>query len=140
MQELLINCYSKSEKLSVVAFLYALGYKWSNQDTFQGYVSSHGCTYDTWPNVLLRRRDYKDDYYIDSCSGGWSGAKSIEFSQLEEVPGWIQEEEQNKPVTIKISKDYDAIVSKKKGIQVGCQTITFEDFDKLAEIVAKVRN
>ena len=44
-----------------------------------------------------------------------------------------------KTVTVKISEYHDAIVYSNK-IEVGCQTITFEDFDKLAAIVAKQRN
>lgn len=39
---------------------------------------------------------------------------------------------------VTLTKDYDAIVSK-DNIKVGCQTITFEAFDELAEAVAKIR-
>jgi hypothetical protein len=42
------------------------------------------------------------------------------------------------PITVSLAKDYDAIVSK-DNIKVGCQTITFEAFDKLAKAVAKIR-
>jgi hypothetical protein len=42
------------------------------------------------------------------------------------------------PITVSLAKDYDAIVSK-DNIKVGCQTITFKAFDKLAEAVAKIR-
>jgi hypothetical protein len=39
---------------------------------------------------------------------------------------------------VTLTKDYDAVVSK-DDIKVGCQTITFKAFDKLAEAVAKMR-
>jgi len=43
-----------------------------------------------------------------------------------------------KPIVVSLTIDYFAIVSK-EGIKVGCQIITFEAFDKLAEAVAKMR-
>ena len=46
--------------------------------------------------------------------------------------------EKPKDITVKISKEYEAIVST-KNIKVGCQTITFADFDKLAAAVAAQR-
>jgi hypothetical protein len=43
-----------------------------------------------------------------------------------------------KPIVIRLTKDYDAVVSK-EGIKVGCQTITFKAFDELVKAVAKMR-
>lgn len=43
------------------------------------------------------------------------------------------------PVTMKLTKDYDAVISE-DDIKVGCQTITFEAFDKLVKAVNKMRS
>jgi hypothetical protein len=43
-----------------------------------------------------------------------------------------------KKISIQISEDYVANVNK-DNIKVGCQTITFKAFDRLAEAVAKIR-
>lgn len=43
------------------------------------------------------------------------------------------------PVTMKLTKDYDAVISE-DDIKVGCQTITFDTFDKLVKKVNKMRS
>lgn len=136
MKELVINCNNKSEKLSAIAFLYALGYQWNSRPTLKDYVEQNTINFEYYPHVLLRRNYSTNGMYIDAIPESWAGAHTIDFADVDTIPAWLED---TKVQTIKISKDYDAIVSKAGGIEVGCQKISFVDFDKLAAIVAKFR-
>ncbi len=135
-KDLVIHCSNESEKLIATAFLYALGYIRGKYHTFEIYMKEAHLNYDDYPNVLLRKRQYIPKLYIDAVPANYYTGTHIQFGEMSKIPEWVLA---LKNETMKISADYDATVTK-EGIQVGCQNIKFEDFDKLAEIVAKVRN
>lgn len=138
MKEIKIVCKNVSEKLATIAFLYGIGIKCSSHSTFQDLLEAGDFRFNDYPNPLVRMRDSNKTFYIDGCGNQYKSDESISFSELHTIPNWIVEASNPTYGSMVISQDYSAIVSK-KGIEVGCQNISFEDFDKLAELVAKYR-
>lgn len=139
MKELQIQCSSAEEKIATIAFLYGLGHSSRTYPTFQEYMDNHHSEekFREYPYVLLRPNIDEKTFRVDACNkeyNSWGVTLNvITFKELSTIPKWV-ENAIKKVTTFKISKDYDAVVSL-DGIQVGCQHISFSDFNKLAKIV-----
>jgi hypothetical protein len=133
MKDLLIECKTREEKIAATTLCYAYGF-------------TH-CNYSLPELVEKNNSDLYNDHYCDVVIYGRVN-NTITFSSKTwknrntdvDVVNWsdglveIIERLKCKAVKVKISKDYDALVDK-EGITVGCQKISFEDFNKLAEVV-----
>lgn len=59
------------------------------------------------------------------------------FNSLAEVVAWLEQEIASYPETVKVG-DYEAMVTA-EGIDVGCQHVSFEEFDALSGLVDRLR-
>lgn len=138
MKELMIVCGSRAEKIAAVSLLYGYGFLFDNEKNMQDAIEN--ITDDDFPNVLLcDKSDGGADIYV--CDSDYEQEDSDHvlitwnFSCLDEI---LQYLETRKNVSIPITRDYDAVISK-EGIQVGCQKIQWKDFDKLVAATKKFR-
>jgi len=136
MKELIIVCNSRTERIAAICLLYGYGYSYDGQ-TLQEVVPT--LTDEDFPHVLLNVSNDKD--CIDFATRHYYEERShcstvLRWTDTHRIVALIESRE---AVTIPITKEYDAVVSK-DGIQVGCQNIKWRDFDKLVEATKKVRN
>lgn len=69
----------------------------------------------------------------------WSASDNfVHFDDTENLTSFIAEIVSESPTTIKEVGDFDAVITS-KNIKVGCQIISFEKFDEIAEAVKKHR-
>lgn len=123
-----IKTKSKIEKIAVTSFLYALGYNYEGYDLSDLLEKGSDLDDYDFPYVLVDVGDYDSIHF---CSKGY----------LIECPAynWSTEFEKIKvallkETTFKLSDDYDAVLVD-EGIQVGCQFIDFDTFDRFVEFV-----
>lgn len=141
MRQLVIKCDNVHQKIAAIALASAVGYTYNKQDVRTLVGNKNRDIYDmSYPHVLLKFDDLDDNHknIIDFVTNSWIDEDVTVYrfaSELEQINQAIFNRAES---TVRISADYDAVVSK-NGIQVGCQTISFEDFDKLAAIVKNIR-
>lgn len=144
MKQLAIKCKNVHEKIAVVAMAYAAGWTYCKNTANQLLSDKHKDIYDdSYPHVLLKFDELRDDDkdIIDFVTNSWTTYGSGDYTVLtfSDDLAVINDVIFNRiNSVVKISEDYDAVVTK-LGIQVGCQNISFENFDKLAEVVKKFR-
>lgn len=133
MNDLVIKCKTQEEKIAATGLCYAYGFTYCNYTLPQQIEGTNSDLYNThYCNVVIYG---KVNNNITFVSKAW-----LETNADADAVNWsdglveIIERLKCKGVKVKISKDYDAIVNK-DGITVGCQKISFEDFNKLAEVV-----
>ena len=145
MKDLLITCKNQGEKTAAVSLLMGYGHKYNKHTTIGEMLEdSYDCgdLSDTdFPNVLLEWEGGSETnvYNITLTSNGYctrSNAVELKFTEIVKITDFLSKDQRT--VKFKISKDYDAVVTK-ENLQVGCQTIQWSDFDKLVEISKKVR-
>lgn len=133
MQRLIINCNTWEEKLAATALAGMYGFQYKNENPMKalesGIIKQHHRLYK---NVLVHLNTKDLVFCNDAYDRG--GCYFYEASDLKNIINALQ----TKVTTVKISRDYDAVVTV-GGIQVGCQNISFADFDKLVEAVKEVR-
>ena len=136
MKDLVIKCKSFEEKVAATALCGAYGFCYGDKPIVEVLADPEDDSLedDQFVHVVIYKGNDKRITYVteswDSYNSdvvNWSDGLS---TIIERLGGGSNK--------VKISKDYDAIVTK-SGIKVGCQTIKFEDFDKLAAIVKKFR-
>lgn len=131
--KLKIKTRSKLEKIAATSFLYSLGYAYDSIEFASLIKDDTDLTadYGSYPCVLATKGDKGS---IDFCCQDYDVDLELHWSsQFEKIKSFFLGED-----TMKLTRDYNATVSN-KGIQVGCQLITFAKFDELAELVEKNR-
>jgi len=121
------------EYKQAIAFLYAFGYFYDeSNDTYAKFVNGKGnVDYEAYPYIILEVGDF------DSLNFSLNAKGCKLFT-------WIKDHDAlentlNEKFTLELTEEYNAEITT-KGIQVGCQTISFETFHKLVKLVDKFEN
>jgi len=123
-----IKTKSKIEKIAVTSFLYAIGYDYEGYDLSDLLEKGSDLDDYDFPHVFVNVGDYESinfcsrDCLITNTVYNWS----TEFEKIKVALF--------KKTTFKLSDDYDAELVD-GGLQVGCQFIDFDTFDRLVEFV-----
>ncbi len=141
MKQLVITCKDINQKIAAVALASSVGYTFDEKTVGELFAKKNADLYDDhYIHVLLKFEELEDDYknIIDFVTSSWYDEDALVLNfdtDLEKINEAIFNFASH---TIKISADYNAHVTR-EGIQVGCQKISFEDFDKLAALVKNIR-
>jgi hypothetical protein len=121
------------EYKQAIAFLYAFGYVFNGIDTYKKFID-HGnnVDYEDYPYIILEEVGDFDSLDFAECVKGYK------------LFTWIKDHDAlentlNKKFTLGLTEEYDAEITT-KGIQVGCQTISFDTFHKLVDLVDRFEN
>lgn len=138
MNALVIVCENQNEKNAATSICASFGYSYvGGGDVHQYIKENHKEINDTmYPNLVVRKTHSKSFDFTNKGKDNYFPSGFDYLSMSSDLPKIL--EFLTSVNSVKISNDYDAVVSK-NGITVGCQTIKFEDFDKLAELVKKFR-
>jgi len=136
MKDLVITCNNSIEKTAIAALCAMCGYKLPTvNDVSKLIINGDKFLKDSvYPSVVCYHKTKEFDFTCKRKST-FPEYEFLNWSDDLEAIVNILRGGDNK---VKISKDYDAIVTK-SGIKVGCQDISFEDFDKLTDLVKKFR-
>ena len=143
MRDLLIKCKTKSEKTAAASMLYGFGYIYcSEYTTLESFIENviEDDDEEEFPHVTLEWDKYGKGYEINTVSDSYVpelDAVVCNLSSMSTILKFLEKPEPTK-VKVRISKDYEAIITK-DNLVVGCQTIEWDDFDKLVEATKKVR-
>lgn len=141
MTDLRIKCKNITEKKAALCLLFAHGYSYPDADNMTDMLKTQSRYINDikYSSILLLWCSSDEEYYIDMAPEDYimkEDSETHKFSELTSIVDFLSYT--GDTIKVKISEDYDAIVTKEY-IKVGCQTIKFEDFDKLVSAVKKIR-
>jgi hypothetical protein len=121
------------EYKQATAFVYALGITYGDIETYTEYlnVTNLNNDYEDYPYILVDTENKDLDFSSDPS----------EYTSLI----WIKDHDQiekaltQKSFTMTLTNDYEATVTH-DGIVVGCQTIDFDTFQELVDLVDEFNN
>jgi hypothetical protein len=143
MRDLIIQCSTKSEKIAAIALLSAYGFTYDGEDMKAEIRRNDEDFFDMeYPHILLEfsagastekdiinfvNDEYEDD---DAVTYEWDYNLSMILKHLNSPP--------KEDLSMWITNDYEANITE-EGIEVGCQTIKFEVFEELVELVKQYK-
>lgn len=138
MKDLIIQCSSMSDKIAAIALLSAYGFTYEGEDMKEEIRNNDEDFFDMqYPHILLEfeYNEIGDKDIINFINDDHDNDDAVTFDweyHISHIIKYLSNPKED--LSMWITDDYEATITK-SGIEVGCQTITFETFEKLVTLV-----